>query len=374
MTQSYDGVAISFDARRIRLTFDDGVIHEFASIWLRDNQPGDRDQHSGQRLIDVVDLPDDPQIRDAAVVGNALSVRWGDTVDPARYELSWLRAHAPGGHLDTWSPRRWLEGAQCSPATDFSWIDGAAMRSDRQAAAEWMRRLVVDGIAFMRDIAATDEGIIDAMAEVGQIARTNYGLVYDVRTVAQPENLAYSDLGLGLHTDNPYREPVPGFQALHVLVAAPDGGDSLFVDGHALAAYLRETQPEHFSVLTGTAVPFRYRAQGTDLRARRPLIQLDCEGGIAAVHYNSRSIAPLSLSAGECERFYRAYRAFAHLLREPRFQLRLHLGDRDLVVFDNQRVLHGRTRFESARHPRHLRGCYLTRDSVTSNARLRSRD
>jgi gamma-butyrobetaine dioxygenase len=38
------------------------------------------------------------------------------------------------------------------------------------------------------------------------------------------------------------------------------------------------------------------------------------------------------------------------------------------VIFDNQRILHGRTAFSSARHARHLRGCYLTRDSVYSTA------
>jgi gamma-butyrobetaine dioxygenase len=42
----------------------------------------------------------------------------------------------------------------------------------------------------------------------------------------------------------------------------------------------------------------------------------------------------------------------------------------DLAVFDNQRILHGRTGFSSARHPRHLRGCYLTRDSVYGEAAL----
>jgi gamma-butyrobetaine dioxygenase len=36
------------------------------------------------------------------------------------------------------------------------------------------------------------------------------------------------------------------------------------------------------------------------------------------------------------------------------------------VVFNNQRTLHGRTAFTSARQPRHLQGCYLTRDSVYS--------
>ena len=50
--------------------------------------------------------------------------------------------------------------------------------------------------------------------------------------------------------------------------------------------------------------------------------------------------------------------------------LRFMMRAGDLVVFDNQRILHGRTAFASARHPRHLQGCYLTRDSVFSRAAI----
>lgn len=65
-----------------------------------------------------------------------------------------------------------------------------------------------------------------------------------MRSVPQPQNLAYSDRGLGLHTDNPYREPAPGFQVLHALVPAPAGGDSLFGDSvHSEAAVLRRAPP-----------------------------------------------------------------------------------------------------------------------------------
>ncbi len=205
---------------------------------------------------------------------------------------------------------------------------------------------------------------------LGRVLETNYGEVFDVRSVPQPENLAYSDLGLGLHTDNPYRDPVPGFQALHVLAASPEGGESLFADGFALAEQVRATDPGAFSLLTRTAVPFRYRSKDAELYAERPLIQLSCRGEVAAVHYNSRSIAPLRLPPGETRAFYAAYRRFALLLRDSRLQLRLRLADGDLVVFDNQRVLHGRTAFASANYARHLRGCYLTRDSVYGAAAL----
>jgi gamma-butyrobetaine dioxygenase len=194
--------------------------------------------------------------------------------------------------------------------------------------------------------------------------------VFDVRAVPQPENLAYTDLGLGLHTDNPYREPVPGFQALHMLIAAPDGGESLFADGFALAEQLRQTAPASFDILTQTPVPFHYRSKTADLYAERPLIQLSCDGVVSAVHYNNRSIAPVRLPARECSAFYAAYRRFAELLREPRFQAVTAMRAGDLVLFDNQRILHGRKAFISANHPRHLRGCYLTRDSIYSTAAL----
>jgi gamma-butyrobetaine dioxygenase len=191
-----------------------------------------------------------------------------------------------------------------------------------------------------------------------------------VRSVAKPENLAYSDFGLGLHTDNPYRDPVPGFQALHVQVSSPDGGDSLFGDGFALAEHLRVTHPASFALLSTTQVPFLYQSADAELYSEKPLIQLDSAGRLRAVHYNNRSIAPLQLAAAEHPPFYAAYRRFALLLREARFQVRMKLGNGDLVVFDNRRTLHGRTAFSSARHPRHLQGCYLTRDSVLSRAGL----
>ena len=233
---------------------------------------------------------------------------------------------------------------------------------------EWLTRLLREGVAFLSEAPPGEGGILEAMKLVGQVAETNYGLVFDVRSVPQPENLAYSDLGLGLHTDNPYREPVPGFQALHALITSPDGGDSLFADGFALAEHVRDTRPDDFALLSGTSVPFRYQSLNAELYAERPLIQLSCRGEIQAVHYNSRSIAPLDPSSPGTADYYSAYRRFAMLLREPRFQLKFKLADAEIVVFDNQRILHGRTAFSSARHPRHLRGCYLTRDSVYSTA------
>jgi gamma-butyrobetaine dioxygenase len=115
-------------------------------------------------------------------------------------------------------------------------------------------------------------------------------------------------------------------------------------------------------------VPFLYRSKDVELYAERPFIQLSCQGKVTAVHYNNRSIAPLPLRGSDAVKFYAAYRRFAALLRDPRYQLPFHPVSGDLVLFDNQRILRGRTAFSSARHARHLRGCCLSRDSVYSRA------
>jgi alpha-ketoglutarate-dependent taurine dioxygenase len=350
----------------------DGAVSEFASLWLRDNCSADRDAHSGQRLIDIADLPARPRIRSAVRQDGTVRIEWDGEPQAASFELDWLARHAFGR---TQRPperevHRWLEGASLDAAQDFAWLSLDAAHADPRARLAWLTRLLQQGLAFLHDLPATEAAILEAMPLVGRVQETNYGLTFDVRSVPQPENLAYSDRGLGLHTDNPYREPVPGFQALHALIASSEGGESLFADGFALAEHLRSRWPDALARLATTAVPFRYRSRDAELYAERPLIQLSPRDVVTAVHYNARSIAPLDLPAREAPAFYEAYRRFALLMREARFQLRLSLGAGVLAVFDNQRVLHGRTAFSSARRPRHLRGCYLSRDSVYSEAAL----
>jgi alpha-ketoglutarate-dependent taurine dioxygenase len=365
---------VSTTPRALLIEWQDGHVSEFSSIWLRDNSPADRDPANGQRLVDIVELPSDPRIESATLHPGTVLVQWEADSRAASFDLSWLARHVPGddsSYAAAFGARAWLQGASLDASRDFAWITLEEMRASPAARLAWLSRLLQDGMALMRDLPREAGAILQAIEPIGRVLETNYGEVFDVRSVPQPENLAYSDLGLGLHTDNPYREPVPGFQALHVISASPDGGESLFADGFAIAEHLRTVDPDAFELLTQTAVPFLYRSKDAELYAERPFIELSCDGAVVvAVHYNNRSIAPMRLPAARMERFYASYRVFAELLRDSRFQLRFRLRDGDLVAFDNRRILHGRTAFSSARFLRHLQGCYLTRDSVYSGAAM----
>jgi gamma-butyrobetaine dioxygenase len=226
--------------------------------------------------------------------------------------------------------------------------------------------VALHGIGFLSG-APRQEGLVLELARlIGYVRETNYGRVFDVRAEANPNNLAYSDLGLGLHTDNPYRDPVPGLQVLHCITPSEAGGASLFADGFAAAESLRSDDPGAFSILAQTPVSFAFRDRAADLSALRPLIQLDLQGRIEAIHYNSRSIAPLRLRSADMVRFYSAYRAFSRRLHSQEFLFETRLEAGDVVLFDNRRILHGRTPFNAAAATRHLQGCYLDRDGMFS--------
>jgi gamma-butyrobetaine dioxygenase len=159
-------------------------------------------------------------------------------------------------------------------------------------------------------------------------------------------------------------------QLLHCLVNETSGGLSTLVDGFAAAAALRARDAEAFRLLSHTAVRFRYRDAVTDLVASAPPIELDVTGAVQAVHFSPRlDFVPLQPPA-QLAAYYRARRAFDHLLRSPEFEIKFLLDAGELVMMDNRRLLHGRTGFDPAEGLRHLQGCYIDIDGPRSLYRV----
>ncbi|GIT46538.1 MAG: hypothetical protein Ct9H300mP12_11230 [Acidimicrobiales bacterium] len=103
----------------------------------------------------------------------------------------------------------------------------------------------------------------------GPIRETNYGRVFHVRAEVNPtQTLAFTPRALNVHTDNPYRRPVPGYQLLHCLVASDGGGMTVLVDGFRAAEALRDEDLAAFGLLSTRSVPFRWSGDGFDLRNR----------------------------------------------------------------------------------------------------------
>ena len=347
---------------RVTITWQDGHRSEYHATWLRDNDPANRDPRTGQRLIDVADLPENVTMEGGRYSADGLvHLFWSDR-HSSEFHVDWLRAHCPcRGDTEPAAVTPW-DAATPNVLRRFPYAEVLQLHSLR---LEWLETIARLGIAFLRDVPMEKDKVLEVAALVGWVRETNYGRIFDVRAVPDPNNLAYTSLALGLHTDNPYRDPVPGLQTLHCLRAGGEGGVSLFADGFAVAEALRSEAPLLFDVLASAAVRFEFADASTHLCAERPIIQQSKSASVEAIAYNSRSIAPLSLAAGEVPEFYRAYRAFARLLRDERFVVKTALAEGDLVVFNNRRVLHGRTAFRTT-EARWLQGCYLEQDGLHS--------
>ena len=89
--------------------------------------------------------------------------------------------------------------------------------------------LIANGMIVV-DGAPSEGTVLDVAGRFGYVRETNFGRMFDVRTVPDSNDLAYRAMALGPHTDNPYREPVPGIQLLHCLVNETAGGLSTLVD------------------------------------------------------------------------------------------------------------------------------------------------
>src|SRR5438876_1025702 len=126
------------------------------------------------------------------------------------------------------------------------------------ALGRWLAAVRRYGFAVMTET-PTGSGSLCKVAELfGYVRETNYGRWFDVRAEVNPNNLAYTNLGLQAHTDNPYRDPVPTLQILSCLENTVDGGESVVVDGFRAAQRLRDEDPKSFDLLTRHCARFEY--------------------------------------------------------------------------------------------------------------------
>ena len=218
------------------------------------------------------------------------------------------------------------------------------------------------GYLVLYKVPTDPERILQVGSHYGYVKETNFGRYFEVYSRPSGNDLAYRSVALGPHTDNPYRNPVPGIQLLHCLVNETSGGLSTLVDSLKVLERLRQETPEGYELLKHTPVRFRFVDAGTQLVTQRTMIQTDDDGRPTGVHYSPRLDGLPLLSDAETRLFHRARQRLGELFADPTYEVRFALGAGELMLFDNSRVLHGRTSYDSNEGQRHLQGCYLDTD------------
>lgn len=372
LTEDVTAITTELLVDRVAVHWSDGSSDAFHYVWLRDNCGCASCRHPivGERMSDPATIPLDIAPV-SAVGGGTLTLTWPDD-HVSVFSPAWLRSHAygPAAAARRTSPFSYWTAADVQTPPQMTFDD--VMASD-EALLEWLRMLRAYGFSIVRGV-PTEPGTVTHLAKrIGNLRDSNFGLLWEVKSMPKPDSLAYTSVKLTAHTDLVGRESQPGLQFLHCLVNEASGGESYLVDGFSVAEELKRQSPEHYDTLTRVNASFRYQNDFTDVRTTFPVIRLDHNGDYFEVRYSNALTAPLQCDPDDVLPFYEAYQHYSTLLRDPTWEYSFRLEAGDCEVFDNRRVMHGRQEFNPQAGPRHLQGCYVDTDDFLSRMRVLER-
>jgi len=142
----------------------------------------------------------------------------------------------------------------------------------------------------------------------------------------------------------------PALTLLQCVIPGAAGGTTLLVDGQAVMADTARDHPDLLEVLTQPeAFAFHYRGEAV---LNVPLLAQQSDG-TWRIRFRLDAMYAKLWARDAAEHFVREY------LLSERYVRRCHLKAGDLLVADNYRVLHGRTRIPSEDRTRFLRRVWI---------------
>ena len=337
---------------------------EIHPLWLRERAKTENlvDKYNDQRLYDPSQLDQNLKIKKASMTNGHLNIEFTDGVK-FDYEINNLlyeiNRKEPVANIVLWD-------------SSFNKIP-TSVYEENIFETKKMYDLLQDfykyGFVIFKNVPAEENYIVKFANSVGTIRPTNFGESFSVKSVPEPNDLAYTSIALTPHTDNPYRKPIPCIQLLHCLENEVKEGLSTLVDGFAVAEYLRKNHQDTFEILTKTKVRFRFVDKTIILENWGELIELDENKKIKQVRYSTRLDYVPALEKKELKLFYKARKLIADLYASSKFEIRFRLDKGNLLMMDNHRLLHGRTSYDVNEGKRYLKGCYIDHDSTEGKLR-----
>ena len=369
----FKSVKVINSGKAILLSRKYGAPLRYHSTWLRDNASDaeTRDRNNGQRLISISDIPVDTYIQSASLdkKGKNITLNFLPNKKQVKFSSRWLETHAYDNRKN--NSKVWINPDlkiwSNTTIKSIPIINYKTAKSNKKLLLKWLKSLHCYGFAKITGCEKKSGTVIKIAKLFGYVRETNYGKWFDVKSKTNAVNLAYTNLALQAHTDNPYRNPVPTIQILHCLKSSTKGGDSKVIDGFNAAFRLKKKNKKYFNLLSKYCSRFEFKEKkNVHLKSRFPMIGLSPDSELTAIHFNNRSVAPIvDVPYEDMLNYYKAYRKFSDIINDPTMAVNFKLNPGDCFIVDNTRVLHARTAYLTA-GSRWLQGCYADKDGLLS--------
>ncbi|KAL6805447.1 hypothetical protein J3E68DRAFT_388509 [Trichoderma sp. SZMC 28012] len=353
---------------------------ELSKIWLRDNCRCAQcvNQDTLQRNFDTFAIPKDVSPTEISPKSDGVDILWSDS-HKSHYPWSWLNftVQDTNKKKPTIQDERRLWGATVSsnpPEVDF---ENVMNSSSPKGMAELTGKIRQYGFCFVTNSPKTPEDTEKLLETIGPIRNTHYGGFYDFIPDLALADTAYTNLALPAHTDTTYFTEPAGLQAFHLLSHTPPtnkpidevlGGQSLLVDGFHAAETLRKESPGDFEILRKIKLPWHASGnQGVAIAPDMAYPVIEATGEkLHRIRWNNddRGVVPVDI---DVDAWYQAARKWDEILKRKESEYWFQLEPGRVLIFDNWRVLHGRSAFEGLRR---ICGAYISRDDFISRWKM----
>lgn len=323
-----------------------------------------------QRLVDTCAIPSVFPNAKVEKDEDGVKVTWNDHVNGCSigsFSKDWLYEHrglVQDGCRQQGAGKRLWHGKELE-ITKVKYGDFMEME---QVERDAMRALYADGVVMVEDTPLLMEDTEKLARKIGFVLETIYGTMWT--TSPEKDDQTYNDTAstnveLLHHTDCTYMREPPALQLFNCTMQCKDGGSSRFVDGFYVMRELEKQCPQALKFFTDTPISFQCFDNGTHLQTLETMVKVNDKGEFIQCRHNDYDRAPLKhLTSSQVEQFYEYQKLLVEIMRTSEHKVLLQPGQ--LIIVDNQRVLHGRYAFEGKRA---LVGCYIGRDEYDSRLR-----
>jgi alpha-ketoglutarate-dependent taurine dioxygenase len=334
----------------------------FHYSWLREHCPCCRYPSPYQQLYDAAisgDIKAIPKPISVEISNNSLTIIWDEQPShKSVFDIPSLLKHSALGDKKEINKNKvyWNKDilGRYSPP-EYS------IKNGKISNEHWLSQLQKFGFILLKN--TSQKEIKSFLAGVSPLNKSYFGKTFDLNEQNKKinENLEKGGgCALPLHNDLTFWGDHKVLQFLYCQKSSQVGGDSILVDGFYVAEKFKQNFPEYFEILASTKVEFCLSDPNYKYLFRNSSMILQCDNAreIDTIRFSKRNCRPYFTDSKKMELFYEAYYTFFNQLKCKENQFHYHLKPKDCLIFQNFRLLHGRTAFDASLGGRKLHSGY----------------
>ncbi len=338
----------------------------YPNIWLRDHAKDEEnwDKRSNQRKTFTAALDFNLKIKNAEIIenGKQIEILWPDLKKPVTYSYDFLLSNSLNSKTKKNNLKLWKE----NELNDEIFIDFETVQSN-EGFKKFLKILYQYGFSVVKNCKSEISSVENIASKIGYVRNSIFGGLWSFESNEDRADSSYTQEELRPHTDATYSNDAPGLQLLLCCEYKAKGGDSIMVDGFKIAEIIKKENKELFEVLSKTNVKGNYIGDGVFLEAERPIFNLNSKKELFQVSFNNYDRAPFRFEKDLTIKFYEAIKKFDLMVNDKEYQWKHILKPGELLIFNNWRILHGRSSFYGTRK---ISGCYINKEDFDSSCKM----